>query len=294
MHFKQRLVFLFLALCLACHNLEAQSLLPAAQTADYVLLGEVHDNADAHSLRLDLIKALQQQHPVALAMEQFNLENSAALQQAWQQLKTGPATPEAAQALAKAGKFDFKGWHWEFYAPVVELSLERGLPLAAANLSRRSAAEVMEDKNRGAPQDAPWSATQEARMEDRIRVGHCNQVEGELLQQLARAQRARDYEMAKAMVELRRQTGRVVVLLAGNGHAENQLGVPFWLHFLDPKAQTFSVGILEKDPEASAEDEHYQQIFWVKKASRSDPCANLHMQKNSPPTPAQLVPAQKM
>jgi uncharacterized iron-regulated protein len=272
---------------LLCLNLGAESLNAPALMADYVILGEVHDNAEGHALRLSLFQELIKTSP-ALAMEQFNLENNAPLQQQWQQLKDLPQAGEQAKALAQAGGFDFKGWHWDYYQPVLALVLEQQIPLAAANLSRREAGLVMQGKRRGAPASVPWSAAQQQKMLDRIRTGHCNQVEGDLLTQLGEAQRARDYEMAQAMIKLHQQSGKRVVLMAGNGHADNFLGVPFWLHALDPAAKTYSVGILEE--QHVDESDHFDQVFTVKEAQREDPCARLNLPKD----PGQLVPHPKM
>lgn len=272
---------------LLCFNLAAEPLGPDALSADYVLLGEVHDNPQGHALRLTLFRDLMPGAP-ALAMEQFNLENNDALQQRWQTLKDQPHAGDDAKALAQAGGFDFKGWHWEYYQPVLSLVLEQKIPLAAANLSRHDAGLIIQGKRAGTPADAPWSETQQQKMLERIRVGHCQQVEGELLVKLGEAQRARDYEMARTLVRLHQKAGRPVVLMAGNGHVENSLGVPYWLKVLDPAAKTYSVGILEAGHED--ESDHFDQIFTVKEARREDPCARLKM----PKTPNQLVPQPKM
>ena len=87
--------------------------IPAAWLkADFLLLGEVHDNGAGHALRLHWLQQLVQQRKVALVFEQFDLESQSALDQAVQQWhSSGAAADDAAsKAIAEAAHFNFKGW----------------------------------------------------------------------------------------------------------------------------------------------------------------------------------------
>jgi uncharacterized iron-regulated protein len=85
------LVALPCALSAATSTKEGASLetIPAAWLeADFLLLGEVHDNSAGHALRLRWLQQLVQQRRVALVFEQFDLESQTALDQAVQQWQT--------------------------------------------------------------------------------------------------------------------------------------------------------------------------------------------------------------
>ena len=79
------------------------------------LLGEIHDNPNGHSLRLELVMQLilQGKNPV-VAMEQFDRENQASLDLALTRSK------DVDGELFKAGA---PGWDWRFHKPLVQWAL---------------------------------------------------------------------------------------------------------------------------------------------------------------------------
>ncbi len=85
---------------------------------------------------------------------------------------------------------------------------------------------------------------------------------------MARAQFTRDAVMAEVL--RRHGRGRCIVLLAGNGHVQRDIGVPRWLG--GESARLFAVGFLERgggDAQTAALD----AVVVTEAASRSDPCA---------------------
>jgi uncharacterized iron-regulated protein len=161
----------------------------------YVLLGEVHDNAEHHRLHRGLLAALIRdgRRPV-IAMEQFDREHQAALQRVQQQLT---ATPES---LKSAGRFG-KGWNWSFYEPIIRLALDHRLPVLAANLSRADAGRVSTEGASAVLGAAAVTALQleqplqdaaRLKLEQVIEEGHCGKVPRNLLPGMVAAQRARD------------------------------------------------------------------------------------------------------
>jgi hypothetical protein len=112
--------------------------------------------------------------------------------------------------------------------------------------------------------DAEWQSAQEREID----AGHCHALPADLWPRMARAQFARDAVMAQA---LGAHAAHGAVLLAGNGHARRDLGVPRWLA-LDPR-RVLAVGFLED--EDSAPPSAFDAVVRSARAARADPCAGL-------------------
>jgi uncharacterized iron-regulated protein len=227
-----------------------------------VLLGEVHDNAAQHALRLRAFEALLAggARPV-LALEQFDRNRQADIDRALAQTPR----PDADALIAAAG--GAKGWHWPYYRPFVELALRHGLPIIAANVPSNEARTVMREglAATGFDPRVPDDVMQaHAR---HILEGHCGQLDEKTAARMALAQVARDQFMARV---LQAQAERGVVLLAGNGHVRTDIGAPRWL---DPQTRQRSeaIGVLEAGDNDTAYDR------WVHTAAqpRTDPCAAM-------------------
>jgi uncharacterized iron-regulated protein len=240
-------------------------LIERARRARYVLLGETHDNAEHHRLQLGVIEALAAHgQPRVLAMEQFDSDYQAALDAA-------RASGADAERLADAGRFDRKGWNWPLYRPLVQFALERGWPLAAANLSRSEARAIVGDPARSALAPAPQPVR--SALERDIIDGHCGAAPAS--QQLAgmvEAQRARDARMAQVL-----SRAGAGVLITGVGHARRDRGVPLYL----PGADLLSIAFVEvqegkRSPrdyyDGFASSASYDYLWFTPRAQREDPC----------------------
>src|SRR5437762_6083180 len=86
-------------------------LLGKLAAADFVLLGEVHDNPEHHARQASVLTSLLQagRRP-ALVMEQFDRENQPAID-------ASQAAGADAETVATAGRLDHNGWRWESYEP---------------------------------------------------------------------------------------------------------------------------------------------------------------------------------
>ncbi|MGO4328810.1 ChaN family lipoprotein [Cupriavidus sp. M-11] len=233
----------------------------------YVLLGEVHDNADGQKRRLlALSSALEAGWRPAIAMEQFDRERQADIDRARRE-RPG----DAAYVVAQAGG---TGWQWELYTPVVALALRYDLPLVAANLSRADAGKIVrggldglfdtaERKRLGlaAPLPADVASEQTAVLER----GHCGNFPKAMLPGMLDAQAARDAVMAAAM---RAYADRGAVLIAGNGHVRRDVGAPRWL--ATEQGKIYSVGYLEQA--GAGEVGAYDRVVLVPAHKRPDPC----------------------
>ena len=249
---------------------------PAAFDADLLLIGEVHDNAMQHRMRLAWLEQLAERRRIAIALEQLDAVNQGALDRARAAdsaaAARGDPLPQRARRVAEAAGFDFRGWHWEYYQPVLELALRRDLPLVAANLSRAETADVARGRAPAAREPAGWSAGDERVLEDSIRRGHCGLLPETMIAPMAAAQRSRDARLARSVVEAHRVSGLPVVLLAGNGHVRRDIGVPRYLAELAPHARVFGIGLLEA---ADAAPAPFDAARVTAAATREDPCNAL-------------------
>ena len=242
---------------------QAQQLDTALKGRPLVLLGEVHDNAGIHQARFEAIqRAVQQGWRPAIAMEQFDYERQALIDEARKQ------RPGDADYLIQQAAPVKNSWNWTFYRPVIALALQYDLPIVAANLSRADASKVVKLGYGGAlPEalisrvglDRPVPADIVAGQREAIDKGHCGQLPATVLDGMVKAQIARDVIMAEV---LRPYIDRGAVLLAGNGHVRRDIGVPRWL------PGSVSVGLLEQ---ADAKAYDLDQVYPA--ATRPDPCA---------------------
>lgn len=246
------------------------------------LLGEVHDNAEQHRQRLQVLeRALAAGWRPAIAMEQFDRERQADIERARRE------QPRNAQHLIDlAGKTSAggtRGWNWTYYRPYVELALEYNLPLIAANVSGADAGKIVRGGFTAVFSEAEIKALQldrnippplQAAHEQEIDAGHCHALPAAMWPGMALAQFARDAFMAKI---LRDHPTRGIVLLAGNGHVRADLGVPQWLTGAE-RARLFNVGYLEIGDTRTLE-RAFDVIVRTAAAPRADPCSGLAARK---------------
>ncbi len=257
--------------------LQAPLALPLRTDRPVTLLGEVHDNAVGHALRLRTFDAiLAQGARPALVMEQFDVGQQSAIDAARRRNPT-PTAPEliaAALGSPTAAAPPSAAWHWSFYEPFLERALRHGLPVVAANVGREEARRIMREGLAARGFDASVPEDILAGQAAAIEASHCGQVDGPLARRMALAQVARDQQMARAVTA---HAARGAVLLAGNGHVRNDLGVPRWLD-ATTRGLTQSLGVLEPGEAERPYDAH----VIVPPQPRPDPCASMR----TPPRPA--------
>ena len=242
-----------------------------------VLLGEVHDNAAQHRLRLALLRrAFAAGWRPAIVMEQFDVDRQADIERARRE-QPRDAQHLIDQATIRAAR-PGAGWNWAFYKPYVTLALEYDVPLLAANLAAADTRRIVRGGLAASFDDqrlaalglhraiAPeWQQAQESEI-DR---SHCGALPATVWTRMAQAQFARDAVMADV---LRRHAERGAVLLAGNGHGRRDLGVPRWLDAEAPRV--FALGLVERD-DTHTPPGAFDATLRTEAAERSDPCADF-------------------
>lgn len=238
---------------------------PELRGSRIVLLGEVHDNAAQHALRLAAFRALLDSGArPALLMEQIDRERQGDLDRA----RAATPPPDAAALVDAVG--GLPGWERRYYEPFIALALAHGLPIVGANVSRADARRVMSEGLAAAGFDARVPADIAAAHVQEIVETHCGQVDRPTAERMATAQSARDQEMARLVA---RYADRGVVLLAGNGHVRKDVGVVRWLA---PalRSETRAYGFVESD-EAPQGGTFDRTIVTTAPPNRPDPCAAM-------------------
>jgi uncharacterized iron-regulated protein len=257
---------------------DATALARFMQGKRVVLLGEVHDNASQHALRLAALeRVVALGARPALVFEQFDQDRQAAIDRARRE-RPGDVDYLIEQAKGSGG------WHWASYRPMLALALAHRLPIVAGNLSRGDAmrvakegwAAVFDDGTRDALRLDALPADFLRKHEQAIAAGHCDRLPAASLAPIARAQIARDIALAQA---LRPYAPDGVVLIAGNGHVRRDIGVPFWLT-PDERAAVVSIGLVERDDEPAQRPLPFDAVVVTAAAERADPCNGV--------TPARL------
>jgi uncharacterized iron-regulated protein len=110
------------------HYKDTSAVLQRLTQAHVVYLGETHDRVSDHQAQLEIIRALQQQHPqLAIALEIFQRP----FQPLLDQYLHGKITE--AELLQRSEYQKRWGYEWEFYAPILRFAKEKSLALIALN-----------------------------------------------------------------------------------------------------------------------------------------------------------------
>lgn len=242
--------------------------LPVKSPATVWLMGEVHDNPDAHKARYELIagKVKAGWRP-AIVMEQFDREHQGLLRAAQDECKT---------AACITTKPWVEPWQWELYHPLIQLALDYQLPLLAANVSRQDANKIVQGGYAAALDpdtiaqyalNKPLPKTLADKHRRNIEEGHCNMLPASVAEKMIPAQVARDVWMAKVVEQ--QAEFRDVILIAGNGHVQKDVGVIQWLP-VTLKQNTTVQGFIENGQgEMTAE---FDLTHAVPDFKREDPC----------------------
>ena len=180
--------------------------------ADALLIGEQHDAAEHHQIEQQVVAHLAGRGLLA----------AVALEMADAGLSTAQLKPSATeQQTRNALKWNDKGWPWAAYGPAVMTAVRAGIPVLGANLPAAQTKGTMSDAKLDVQLPGPALKAQQ----QLIRIGHCDLLPESQITPMTRIQIAKDMTMAKTIEEVA-LPGKVVVLLAGNGHVNRQLGVP--------------------------------------------------------------------
>ena len=208
----RRLAMLLLGLLVAaCASRPA--LTDSAQSdTPLLLLGEQHDEPDHQQLQREMVQALASRGVLAaLALEMAEEGTSTA----------GLAREASENEVRRALRWDNDGWPWAAYAPAVMGAVGAGVPVVGANLQRSRLRAAMADASLDGLLPGPVIKAQQ----QAIRIGHCGLLPEGQIAPMTRVQIARDRTMAATLAGLV-VPGKTVLLIAGGGHVDPEVGVP--------------------------------------------------------------------
>ena len=239
------------------------------QQADVLLLGEIHDNPRHHQVRADILRRFN--HPRLSVVAEHLPADEQAL-----------ATPDLLSGLQAAG-FNAQGWRWPLHQPVFEAAFQGHMRVFGGNLRSAEVKGIYASKGESAPAglkvllaNASLDPKQLQALRHEIDQGHCGALPASQFDNMVAVQRARDAVMAQAALQ-----HLPAVVLAGNGHVWQHLGVPQVLRANRPELTTVSVLFMEAPTEQSPEQRqawlaslaHQADWVWVgAPMDRPDPC----------------------
>ena len=211
----RRLAILLLGLLAAACAPSLAATAAVESTTALLLLGEQHDEPDHQKLQREMVQALAGRGVLA----------ALALEMAEEGASTAGLAQEASEdEVRRALRWDNEGWPWAAYAPAVMAAVQAGVPVIGANLQRSRLRAAMADASLDGLLPGPVIKAQQ----QAIRIGHCGLLPEGQIAPMTRVQVARDRTMAGTLARLA-VPGKTVVLIAGGGHVDPEVGVPLHL-----------------------------------------------------------------
>lgn len=243
-------------------------LFKAMSLADYVLIGEKHDNDGHHLIESRLIQErLQTQPGSEVVFEMLDSSQSAAItglsrSNSLDEIKTGLSWPE-------------KGWDFSVYGPLF-MQANAGGRLLAGNISKAEIGVVyqggLEALNDPARFATAFKANDSVKavLIEQIYQAHCGMQSKLTLAPMLTIQLAKDSSMAFAMSSMPQ-----AMLVAGGQHVRRDAGVPVHLKRLKPKAKTLVVQLLEVGDEAALKSGQADYYWFAEAMPAKNYCADV-------------------
>jgi len=258
----------------------------AVNAARFVLIGEVHDNADHHRLQAWLIEKTAQSRKPAVVMEMIAGDKAPALRDYLAMRQAN------AEGLGAALDWGARGWpDWKMYQPIAETALRLKLPIHAGDIDKptlksvgKKGLAVLGTKRRKTLLlDEPLDDPLQNALLDELFESHCNLVPRKAMRPMLNVQRLRDAVLAHSLITAAGNGS--AIMIAGNGHVRADRAVPWYLSRRAPKAKIVTVMLLETDesvnkPEdispATPDGKPAADYLWfTPRAQREDQCEAL-------------------
>lgn len=218
-------------------RVQPEQLIKELSSANYVLIGEKHDNPDHHHLQNWILTELLPETKYHLVFEMLNYDQQDILSQ----LTSNSLTEE----ISEATNFDQAGWPSKYYMPLVQTGLTKGAAIVAGNLPKDDLMGIYRkgfddlDTNRFSTAGVV-TGEQLTALEQEIHSQHCDMLPASQTAPMAKIQIAKDASMAFSLSQ-----NDKAVLIAGNYHVNKENGVPLHLTKRSPTKKTLVIQIIE-------------------------------------------------
>lgn len=273
-------VFEVVTLAGRIYDVRAQAFVSHAQLAtaiggaEFVVLGESHDNPEHHLLEAQFIEGFLDAHfgaNPAIAFEMLDEDDRAALAE----------PPADANALAYAVDWEHSGWpDFSQYSPVFEVAIARSARLVAAHPSAEHVHEsliaIPVEEQQALLLNTPLAEPVRAALRDEIRESHCGHAPPAMLDAMERAQSYKDAFMARSLTDARGPA----VLVTGRGHARNDRAVPYFLRARGA-ASVVSIAIVEANEDQAFDTRDvsaFDFVAFTAHVEEEDPCVRYRNQ----------------
>jgi uncharacterized iron-regulated protein len=274
----------------AARFIDRETLVERLARADFVLLGERHDNADHHMLQAEVVRSLIAvgRRP-AVGFEMLGLDDASAI------AKYLAAAPSDAAGIGQAVNWNQRGWpDWAMYQPIAEAALRANLrivptnlPLATATKMTRNGLAALEPSMvRELGLDRPPPDAVFEKMAADIRDAHCGLAPEKILKPMVDVQRARDAQMAESLLAAADPDG--AILIAGAGHVRNDYGIPVYLKAKAPATRVISIAFIEVDKDKTEPQSYalaypdgrfpFDYVWFTPRVDDVDPCEKFKSQ----------------
>lgn len=270
--------------------IDRESLVKSLGRADFVLLGERHDNPDHHLLQAEVLRSLIAigRRP-AVGFEMLGLDDASAI------ANHLAAAPNDAAGFGRAVNWNRRGWpDWAMYQPIADAALQAKLRIVATNLplatarrmTREGLAALEPPVVRELDLDRQLPEPVFARMAADIRDAHCGYAPEESLRAMVDVQRARDAQMAQSLIAASDPNG--TILVAGAGHVRNDYGIPVYLRQKAPDKRVISIAFVEVDKQKTEPQSYallypngrlpFDYVWFTPRLDDEDPCEKFKSQ----------------
>ncbi|MCH9808394.1 MAG: ChaN family lipoprotein [Alphaproteobacteria bacterium] len=273
--------------------------------ARFVLLGEVHDNADHHLWQAWAIRTISKLRGSRIvegapqidiiAMEMVRTDQYAALDKFYGRDVLVPR-PRKPRDFARMLKWSKSGWpDFKIYAPIIKQALYEQISIVPASVSRKFTQRLSKEGESALAAgelsrlalDKPLGGGLDDDLAKDIRESHCAMLPDKAIPRVSFIQRFRDAIMADTLLSV--ASGKGGILIAGNGHTRTDRGVPVYLARRGVETdQVVSLAFVEvsageTDPGAYVKNATTGQptadfAVFTPRTARTDPCEQMRQQ----------------
>lgn len=245
-------------------RLSAEQLVRWLATADYVLVGERHDNPDHHALQLWLLQALADQRSQgSLLLEMLTPEQQPAVARTQTQLRRGEPVEDLPTTLAWS-----PGWPWRLYGPLVSYALAQPFSLMPANLTRAEIGQIYREVPHLPDGESTRAEVAEA-LRAQIVDSHCGMLPDSQVPAMLAVQQQRDRRMAARLLAAPKPT----MLIAGGFHARRDLGAPLHLRDLGGSGSVQVLMLAEVGERVAAQQANF--VWYTPAQPAKDYCEQM-------------------